>query len=116
MTEGGDQTDFQLGGFEWCLALSRGGAGMAHADVGATGAKQRPANYAFAEDWRRLGLLIADCFGLSVSAAGAMSPKPGRDPAASLSSGEQRLLKRLLTHRVEISLTQTRPSARSTTS
>lgn len=97
MTEGGDQPDFQLGGFEWCLALSGDGPGTAHADVSASGAKQRPANYAFAEDWRRLGLLIADCFGLSVSVAGAMSPKPGRDPAATLSSGEQRLLKRLLT-------------------
>jgi|GEM_PF-551991 len=97
MTEGGDQPDFQLGGFEWCLALSSAGSGVAHAQVSASSAKQRPGNYAFAEDWRRLGLLIADCFGLSVSAAGAISPKPGRDPAAVLSAGEQRLLKRLLT-------------------
>ncbi|MFG1314608.1 DEAD/DEAH box helicase [Xanthobacter autotrophicus] len=95
MTEGADQPDFQLGGFEWCLALSS--AGASHADLSASGARRRPANYAFAEDWRRLGLLIADCLGLSVSVAGAMSPKPERDPAAMLSSGEQRLLKRLLT-------------------
>jgi len=97
LTEGGDQPDFQLSGFEWCLALSSTGAGVAHADVSANGARRRPTNYAFAEDWRCLGLLIADCFGLAVSEGGAMSLKPGRDPAALLSSGEQRLLKRLLT-------------------
>ena len=95
MTEGADQPDFQLGGFEWCLALS--GASVSHAGLSVSGVKRRPANYAFAEDWRCLGLLIVDCLGFAVSAAGVVSPKPGRDPVAVLSSGEQRLVKRLLT-------------------
>lgn len=97
MTEGGDPPDFQLGGFEWSLALSGDGEGVAHATLSAAGSRHRPANYAFAEDWRNLGRLIADGLGLAVSDAGRLIPKPERDAASLLSNGERRLLKRLLT-------------------
>jgi hypothetical protein len=97
MTEGGDAPDFQLGGFEWSLSLSGDGGGMEHADLSASASRQRPASYAFAEDWRCLGRMIADCLGLIASDAGRLTQKPERDAAGFLSNGERRLLKRLLT-------------------
>jgi tRNA A-37 threonylcarbamoyl transferase component Bud32 len=45
MTEGADEPDFQLGGFEWSLWLGADSAERAHAKLGSEGAAQRSGTY-----------------------------------------------------------------------
>jgi len=96
MTEGAEEPDFQLGGFEWSLWLGADTAERSHAKVGAEGAAQRSENYSFAQDWHAFGHMIADCLGVRIKASGEfVSPGPVKLPIA-LNGSERALLKRLI--------------------
>lgn len=98
ISEGGDPPDFQLGGFEWSLVLAGGRDGQSpHAKVSASAAILRPPSYSFAEDWRCLGLLIAECLGVKTGSQALVGPDGRFKPDAILTVGERQLLKRLLT-------------------
>ncbi|MRI57328.1 DNA helicase [Methylobacterium sp. DB1607] len=96
MTEGTDESDFQLGGFEWSLWLSADVAEHAHAKVTPVAAVNRADSYSFAEDWRALGLLAADCLDAEVRASGDVVSRAGADRPAVLHTPERLLLKRLI--------------------
>ena len=98
MTEGADLPDFQLGGFEWSLALADERIEeAAHAKVSAGAAVLRPPSYSFAEDWRCLGLLISQCLGVRAGKQNLVGPDGRFIPDAILTVGERQLLKRLIT-------------------
>jgi hypothetical protein len=61
MTEGADEADFRLGGFEWSLWLAANAADRSHAKIGPDAAASRAESYSFAADWRALGLVVAEC-------------------------------------------------------
>ena len=96
MTEGADEPDFQLGGFEWSLWLSADLAEHSHAKVTPAAAVNRAESYSFAEDWRSLGLLAADCFDAEVRASGDIVSRADTDGPAILHTPERILLKRLV--------------------
>lgn len=97
MTEGAEQPDFQLGGFEWSLCLASDAPGGSHARVSDSAAVLRPPSYSFAEDWRCLGRMILELLGLNPQddRVGTTDGRPA--PDAALSLAERQLLKRLLT-------------------
>lgn len=96
LTEGADEPDFQLGGFEWSLWLSADTAERSYAKLGPHGAAKRAASYSFAEDWRALGNLIAGCFGVIVEPSGNVEVTNQAAPGFDLSVSERVLLKRLI--------------------
>lgn len=98
MTEGAEQPDFQLGGFEWSLSLAHDVPGGSHARVSDAAAILRPPSYSFAEDWRCLGVMVLELLGLKATEDARFGATDGRPvPEASLSLAERQLLKRLLT-------------------
>ncbi|AFK54012.1 DEAD/DEAH box helicase [Tistrella mobilis] len=96
MTEGADEPDFQLGGFEWSLWLSADVAEHSHARVTPATAVNRAESYSFAEDWRALGLLAAECLDSEVRASGDIVPRAGLEVPIMLQVPERVLLKRLV--------------------
>jgi hypothetical protein len=52
MTEGADEPDFQLTGFEWSLWVGADRAERAQAKLGEQALARRAELYSFAEDWR----------------------------------------------------------------
>lgn len=96
MTEGADEPDFQLGGFEWSLWLSADLAERTHARVTAVAAANRAESYSFAEDWRALGLLAAECLDSEMRASGDIVPRAGIEVPIVLQVPERVLLKRLI--------------------
>jgi hypothetical protein len=62
-----------------------------------TAAVHRADSYSFAEDWRALGLLAADCLDSVVKASGDVHPSGRSEPPISLNVSERGLLKRLVT-------------------
>lgn len=90
-TEGSEQPDFRLGGFEWSLWLHSEAAGNGHVRVGGT----RPLLYSFAEDWKALGLLAANVLGVTLNGLGEVTVGP-QDHAITLSMRERMFLKRLV--------------------
>ena len=97
MTEAAEEADFQLGGFEWSLWLGADNAERSHAKVGPYGSAQRAETYSFAEDWRAVGLLIADCLNVVVQASGDVTSSSNAEASAVLNVSERVLLKRLVT-------------------
>jgi len=97
MTEGADEPDFQLGGFEWSLWLSTDLPDRSHAKLGLTAAAHRNESYSFAQDWHAIGLMIADCLDSIIKASGDVYPAGRNDPAIVLNVSERILLKRLVT-------------------
>ena len=95
MTEGADEPDFQLGGFEWSLRLSADSSDQPRARTGSASAAIRVENYSFVEDWRALGLLIADCLESVIRASGDVQPNGRIEPPINLSVSERVLVKRL---------------------
>ena len=55
MTEGADEPDFQLTGFEWSLRLTADRPDRTHARLAAKSTGVRPTKYSFEEDWKALG-------------------------------------------------------------
>jgi hypothetical protein len=95
MTEGTEEPDFQLGGFEWSLWLGADSADKSHARISTASAAQRSDTYSFAEDWRAFGLMIADCLGLRIKASGEIAHGTSSEALMLLNASEAALLKRL---------------------
>lgn len=95
MTEGDEEPDFQLGGFEWSLWLAGDPSDASHASL-IRAAADRGGSYSFAEDWRALGLLVADLLEAEVRPSGDVVPVAGPDRTIALQSPERALLRRLV--------------------
>lgn len=95
MTEAREEPDFQLGGLEWSLWLGADQAEKSYAKLGVTASSTRGGTYSFAEDWRALGFLVADCLDAAVTKQGNIEAKAGA-PAGDLTVSERVLLKRLV--------------------
>ncbi|MER9944793.1 AAA domain-containing protein [Mesorhizobium sp. M0092] len=95
MTEGAEEPDFQLTGFEWSLRVAEDTPGIKHAKVSGKPASARPMKYSFEEDWKALGRLIGQMLDTGIRPSGELYSL-GKLPAPiSLSSSERVLLKRL---------------------
>lgn len=96
MTDGSDEPDFQVGGFEWSLRVSGDAVDQAPASVRPETIGGTAKHYSFAEDWRALGLLAASCLDAEVLPSGNVAPRAGAAPSMLLQPPEQILLKRLI--------------------
>jgi hypothetical protein len=96
MTEGADEPDFRLGGFEWSLWLAPDSTDQSHAKLGSATAERRSERYSFAQDWQSLGQTIADCLDCIVSESGDVVPAGRHSPAIELNTAERLLLLRLV--------------------
>ncbi len=96
MTEAAEEPDFQLTGFEWSLWLSSDKADRAHARLGASGEAARADRYSFAEDWRALGRVAAQCLDAIVRTSGEIQSAEKSETPIALSTSERVLLKRLI--------------------
>lgn len=96
MTDGGEEPDFQLTGFEWSLWLTADKAERVHAKLGSNAESIRAMRYSFAEDWHALGNLVATCLDSEVRGSGEVLPKGRSGTAFALSTAERVLLKRLV--------------------
>lgn len=94
MTEGADEPDFQLGGFEWSLWVGAALVDQSHATV--SGPEQRSSSYSFAADWKALGSLIAGCLRIRILAAGDFASAGELNVPIILNASERALLKRLI--------------------
>jgi hypothetical protein len=94
MTEGADEADFQLGGFEWSLWVGAGPVDRSHATV--SGSVERSSTYSFAEDWRALGLLVAECLRIRMLTSGGFASAGEVNTPIMLNASERALLKRLI--------------------
>ncbi|WP_233342952.1 AAA domain-containing protein [Burkholderia cepacia] len=93
-SDGGDEPDFQLSGFEWSIRIT---GRVAQSNRSKKVAQPTPLVHSFREDWRALGQLAATLFGLPSGAFGpARTRDSGRDPASFLSGPEKDLIQRLL--------------------
>lgn len=96
MTEGADEPDFQLTGFEWSLRLTADSADRSHAKLGGKAAVMRADKYSFEEDWKALGRLVSDLLDTGVRASGETYSLGRFENSISLSTGERVLLRRLV--------------------
>jgi AAA domain len=96
MTEGADEPDFQLTGFEWSLRLTADRPDRTHAKLADRSTAARPTKYSFEEDWKALGLLIAGMLDTGIRQSGEAYTLGKIDPPVSLSTSERILLKRLV--------------------
>lgn len=95
MTEGADEPDFQLTGFEWSLRVAADSLGTQHAKMSGKPASTRPVKYSFEEDWRALGRLIGQLLDTGIRSSGELYSLDKLQTPISLSSSERVLLKRL---------------------
>jgi hypothetical protein len=96
MTDGADEADFRLGGFEWSLWLSADLGDRSYAQIGPTAAVNRAESYSFEGDWRALGLLAAECLQAVVKASGDVLPMDISNVPMLLNVSERVLLRRLV--------------------
>lgn len=96
MTEGDEEPDFQLAGFEWSLWVSADKAERAQAKLAESSSTKRVELYSFAEDWRALGLLAATCLEVSIKRSGEVVPSGRSEFPITLGTAERVLLKRLV--------------------
>ena len=95
MTEGAEEPDFQLTGFEWSCSRSTNRTGRKR--VWARRAKRAvPSATLFAEGWRALGQLAAHCLDVVVRSSGEVLSAGCSEPPVILSTSERVLLKRLV--------------------
>ena len=95
MTEGLEEPDFQLGGFESKFGFTSDLAEKSQAKLGPAATLKRADRYSFANDPRDLGLMIADCLDTVVQNTGEVYPKEGA--LIALDVPERALLRRLVT-------------------
>lgn len=95
MTEGADEPDFRLSGFEWSLWISVDAA-RASATLGAEGAAIRATSYSFEGDWRALGRLIADLLKVELLPSGDFRVADDPETASALDVSEAVLLRQLI--------------------
>jgi hypothetical protein len=96
VTEGADEPDFKLGGLEWSLWMGADRSDWSHAKIGTAGATKRADTYSFAEDWRALGLVIAECLDSVVTRSGDLQSGKRTDPPIVLDIPERVFLRRLI--------------------
>jgi hypothetical protein len=96
MTEGADEPDFQVTGFEWSLRLTADSADRSHAKLGAKAASMRAEKYSFEEDWKALGRVVGSLLDTGVRTSGDTYSLGHLEHPLSLSSGERALLRRLV--------------------
>lgn len=116
MTEGSDEPDFQVGGFEWSLRVSGDAVGQVPASVMPRKSAETARRYSFAEDWRALGFLAANCLDAEVLPSGNVAPRAGSPSSIVLQPPEQIFLKRLSRLGAWTNSTQIRSAAPWTTS
>jgi hypothetical protein len=95
MTEGAEEPDFQLTGFEWSLRVAADSPGAQHAKMTRKSASARPVKYSFEEDWRALGHLMGQLLDIGIRSSGELYSLGKLQTPISLSSSERVLLKRL---------------------
>jgi hypothetical protein len=95
MTEGADEPDFRLTGFEWSLWLGASKADRTHAQATRSGGK-RASKYSFAEDWRAFGNVAAEALDAAVRPSGEIATLGRAETPIVLSSSERLLLARLV--------------------
>lgn len=96
MTEASEDPDFQLTGFEWSLWLTADKADRAQAKLNSAGQAARAERYSFAEDWKALGRVIAQCLDATVRASGEVQPLSKSETPIALGTSERLLLKKLV--------------------
>lgn len=96
MTEGSDEPDFQVGGFEWSLRVSGDAVSQVPASIMPQKSAETAQHYSFAEDWRALGFLAANCLDVEVLPSGNVAPRAGAPSSIVLQPPEQIFLKRLV--------------------
>ncbi|RWR27269.1 hypothetical protein D2T31_17555 [Sinirhodobacter populi] len=96
MTEGAEDPDFQLTGFEWSLWFSADRAERAHARLGESSEAIRARRYSFEEDWRALGRMTVRCLDAVVRASGDIRTAGNSETAIPLGLAERALLKQLV--------------------
>lgn len=95
MTEGRQEADFLLGGFEWSLWFSASEGSTSHAKLSVAGSAVRAGkSYSFDDDWRSFGNLIVECLNVRVEPSGEIVLPEGVD-ASYVDSSERALLKSL---------------------
>jgi hypothetical protein len=95
MTEGRQERDFLLGGFEWSLWFGAGEGKESHAGLSARHAAARAEKpYSFEDDWRSFGALIADSLGVDITVSGEIALPEGADHTF-VDTSEKALLRRL---------------------
>lgn len=90
-TEGFEEPDFRLTGFEWSLWLA--------ADPGGSetpGGKIDDRTYSFEGDWRALGQLVGWLLGVVLTQAGDVRQDEAAEGGALLGQGERQLIRRLV--------------------
>ena len=93
-TDGGEEPDFQLSGFEWSVRLTSAGAGVVPAGDRKEGAGQRLVVDSFANDWRSFGELA--CVLLEVDGESLLKNRVSCPTARHLQGSERSLLYDLL--------------------
>jgi hypothetical protein len=96
MTEGADEPDFRLGGFEWSLWIAANAADRSHAKIGPDAAASRAESYSFAADWRALGLVVAECLDAEIKSSGDVQASGKGGSSIALHVPERVLIKRLV--------------------
>ncbi|MBD9509920.1 AAA family ATPase [Ensifer sp. ENS10] len=95
MTEGADEPDFQLTGFEWSLRVAADNPNPQHAKKADKVVSARPLKYSFEEDWKSLGRLIGQLLDTGIRSSGELYNLGKLKTPISLSNSERVLLKRL---------------------
>lgn len=96
MTEGAEDPDFQLTGFEWSLWLSADRSERGQAKLGSHGEQVRSSHYSFEEDWKALGRTMAELLNVTVRPNGDVLPLGGTEVSVTLGSSENAILRRLV--------------------
>lgn len=96
MTEGAEEPDFKLGGFEWSLWLSSDSSASGLPLLSPVATASRTPLYSFEEDWRNLGRLVAGLLDCEVDPSGDIRPLGSFEAQALLSVSERTLLRRLV--------------------
>jgi len=96
LTEGSEDPDFYLAGFEWSLWLSADSVSASHARLSPQSESKRALRYSFEEDWQALGRLIAATLRVVVRQTGDIEALDGPDQALALTPSERAVLRRLI--------------------
>jgi len=96
LTDGAEDPDFYLSGFEWSLWLSADSVAASHARLSPQGESKRAVRYSFEEDWQALGRLIAAIFRVIVRPTGDVEALDEPGQSIELSPSERAILRRLI--------------------
>ncbi|WP_454618613.1 DEAD/DEAH box helicase [Bradyrhizobium cenepequi] len=93
-TEGAQEADFRLGGFEWSLVL--GEARTVHPPLQQVRTKIRQLTYSYAHDWKAIASLFASFIGIDPGGLRRADPYIDTDNPVELTDGEIDLLRRMI--------------------